>query len=196
MIALKNLILLSLFAISVTLAASANAADSRSPIVRLITSEGDIDIELNRDRAPLSVENFLRYVREGFYNDTIFHRVIPGFMIQGGGFESGLERKETHKPIRNEADNGLKNRPGTIAMARTSDPHSATSQFFINTVDNKSLDYRSKTANGWGYAVFGRVIKGLDVVKKIESEPTGRLGNFNDVPDKEIFIIKAEIERD
>jgi len=196
MAALKQLILLSTLSVTICVASAAHAVDADSPIVRLITSEGDIDIELNRKRAPVSVENFLRYVREGFYNDTVFHRVIPGFMIQGGGFTSGMVRKQTHEPIRNEAENTLKNRPGAIAMARSRSPDSATSQFFINTADNKFLDHPTNTPDGWGYAVFGKVIRGLDVVRKIEGVSTSRLGNFNDVPEKEIFIIKAEIERD
>jgi len=196
MATLKQLILLSILFVAIGAASAAHAVDADSPIVRLITSEGDIDIELNRKRAPVSVENFLRYVREGFYNDTVFHRVIPGFMIQGGGFTSNMVKKQTHEPIRNEAENALKNRPGTIAMARSRSPDSATSQFFINTADNKFLDHPANTPDGWGYAVFGKVIKGLDVVRKIEGVSTSRLGNFNDVPEKEIFIIKAEIERE
>ena len=138
------------------------------PVVRLTTSAGAIDIELDSARAPGTVENFLAYVRAGFYDGTIFHRVIPGFMIQGGGFTPGMREKPTRAPIRNEADNGLKNEAGTIAMARTPDPHSASAQFFINTVGNPALDHRGKNARDWGYAVFGRVVRGMDVVKKIQ----------------------------
>jgi cyclophilin family peptidyl-prolyl cis-trans isomerase len=144
-------------------------------------------------RAPTTVANFLKYVQDGFYNGTIFHRVIPGFMIQGGGLEPGMKRKPTSAPINNEADNGLKNTNGTIAMARTGDPHSATSQFFINTVNNDFLDHTDKSPRGWGYAVFGKVTKGMEVVKKIESVPTGQAGAHKDVPTTDVVIDKIEL---
>ncbi|RMH17219.1 MAG: peptidyl-prolyl cis-trans isomerase [Gammaproteobacteria bacterium] len=164
-------------------------ADDIVPI-RIITSQGDIRVDLNRTKAPKTVENMLSYIKEGFYKDTAFHRVIKGFMIQGGGFTKDLKHKSTHPPIRNEADNGLKNVRGSIAMARTSDPHSATSQFFINHVDNHFLDYTSSTFQGWGYAVFGKVTSGMDVVDKITNLPTGSGGPFGrDVP-KPLVIIK------
>ncbi|MFQ5936803.1 MAG: peptidylprolyl isomerase [Acidiferrobacterales bacterium] len=158
----------------------------------MTTTIGVIEIKLDRRGAPVTVENFLKYANEGFYDGTIFHRVIPGFMIQGGGFRPGLERKETREPIKNEAGNGLKNAAGTIAMARTSNPHSATSQFFINIVDNGFLD-KEQARDGWGYTVFGKVIKGMDVVKKIEAAPTGRVGQYRDVPSKDVLIKKVEI---
>ena len=162
-----------------------------SPQVRLDTSLGTITLELAEDQAPKTVENFLGYVREGFYDGTIFHRVIDGFMIQGGGFTADFQQKETRPPIRNEADNGLKNQRGTIAMARTGDPHSATAQFFINVQDNPALDYRASTPQGWGYAVFGKVVDGMDVVDQIRQVPTGAGGpggRFSDVPTSPVII--------
>lgn len=178
-----------LFALAAT-AGTGVAADAL-PRVVITTSEGDIVVELDREKAPATVENFLSYVDREFYSGTIFHRVIPKFMAQGGGFTEGFEQKPTSKPIRNEADNGLRNLRGTIAMARTSDPHSATAQFFINTVDNGFLDHTSPTPNGWGYAVFGRVVEGMDVVDRIEAIPTGRGGPFpRDVPRTMIVIEK------
>lgn len=161
------------------------------PRVSLQTSAGTILIELDSERAPTSVENFLGYVNSGFYSDTLFHRVIEGFMIQGGGFSPKFMRKQTESPIRNEANNGLKNKAYTIAMARTNAPHSATSQFFINTVDNPNLDHTAATGRGWGYAVFGRVIDGFDVVDQIGTVETGSAGPFpRDVP-KEAIVIEA-----
>ncbi|HSR56254.1 MAG TPA: peptidylprolyl isomerase [Alphaproteobacteria bacterium] len=165
------------------------------PRVRLTTTKGVIELELDEKRAPESVKNFIGYVESGHYNGTIFHRVIRGFMIQGGGFTKDMNRKQTNDPIRNEADNGLSNRTGTFAMARTSDPHSASAQFFINTVDNAGLDHRSKTMRGWGYAVFGRVVKGMDVVRRIEDTRTTRMGRMADVPSEPIVIEKAEVLR-
>jgi len=162
------------------------------PKVRITTSLGVMEVELDAKRAPISTANFLKYVDSGFYNGTIFHRVIPGFMIQGGGFEPGMKQKSPGSPIKNEADNGLKNLAGTIAMARTPDPDSATAQFFINAVDNAFLDHRAKTMQGWGYAVFGKVTKGIEVVKKIESTPTGRAGGHDDVPKVDVVIQKVE----
>ena len=174
-------------------AAQATKAKAENPVVRMTTSLGTIDIELDAKHAPVTVANFLKYANEGFYNGTIFHRVIRGFMIQGGGFVPPLQRKPTHDPIKNEADNGLKNTAGTIAMARTSDPHSATSQFFINTVDNGFLDHKDKSGPGWGYTVFGKVIKGMDVVQKIEAVPTTRRGPHGDVPSQDVVIEKVEL---
>ncbi|RME35927.1 MAG: peptidyl-prolyl cis-trans isomerase [Gammaproteobacteria bacterium] len=165
------------------------------PRVRLVTSLGDIVVELYPDRAPKTVANFLRYVREGFYDGTIFHRVIRDFMIQGGGFTTDFRFKETHEPIPNEADNGLSNERGTIAMARTADPHSATAQFFINVVDNPFLDFRVKTVRGWGYTVFGRVVEGMETVDRIRELPTGPGGPFPaDVPRQQVVIEKAVVE--
>jgi cyclophilin family peptidyl-prolyl cis-trans isomerase len=171
------------------------AAAAEGTKVRLTTSMGVIDIALDDKRAPGTVGNFVGYVQRGHYDGTIFHRVIRGFMIQGGGFTPEMKRKENRAPIRNEADNGLRNRTGTIAMARTSRPHSATAQFFINTVDNANLDHRSKDARGWGYTVFGRVVKGMEVVRRIEDSPTGSAGRMGNVPLKPIVIQKAEILR-
>ena len=162
-------------------------------MIRFITNHGNIDIELDFDKAPVTAQNFQQYAKDGFYNGTIFHRVIPGFMIQGGGMESGMKEKDTREPIANEADNGLKNARGTIAMARTSDPHSASAQFFINLVDNHFLNHTSKTNAGWGYAVFGKVIAGMDIVDKIATVKTGRSGMHRDVPLEEVVIEKTEI---
>ena len=161
--------------------------------VKLTTTLGEITIQLNTEKAPVSSENFLAYVKEGFYNGTIFHRVIPSFMAQGGGFDAAFEQKTTHAPIKNEADNGLLNKKGTLAMARTSGPHSATAQFFINLKDNSFLDYSSPTQNGWGYAVFGEVIEGMDVVEAMATQPTGNKGMHQDVPKTDIVIEKAEL---
>ena len=162
-------------------------------MIRFITNHGNIDIELDFDKAPATAANFEQYAKDGFYNGTIFHRVIPGFMIQGGGMASGMKEKDTREPIANEADNGLKNARGTIAMARTSDPHSASAQFFINLVDNHFLNHTSKTNAGWGYAVFGKVVAGMDIVDKIATVKTGRSGMHRDVPLEEVVIEKTEI---
>lgn len=163
-----------------------------SPRVKLETSLGEVVIKLDAAKAPGTVKNFLTYVNEGFYNGTIFHRVIPGFMAQGGGFSGDFKQKATHENIKNEADNGLKNKRGTIAMARTPDPHSASAQFFINYKDNGFLDYTSSTPQGWGYAVFGEVEKGMDVVDKMATVPTGAGGPMpTDVPQTPIVIEKA-----
>jgi peptidyl-prolyl cis-trans isomerase B (cyclophilin B) len=156
----------------------------------LTTSAGNIELELDKQKAPVSVQNFVDYVNSGFYNNTTFHRVIPGFMIQGGGFEPGLKQKDCAAPIENEAKNGLKNDKYTVAMARTSDPHSATAQFFINTVDNGFLNHSSPTPQGWGYAVFGKVVKGQDVVDAIKVRTT-RKGYHDDVPFDAVVIDKA-----
>jgi peptidyl-prolyl cis-trans isomerase B (cyclophilin B) len=162
--------------------------------VCLNTSMGPITLELDRQRAPRTVENFLGYVRSGHYDNTLFHRVINGFMIQGGGFEPGMRQKPTtSRPIQNEADNGLKNDRYTVAMARTSDPHSATAQFFINVADNEFLNFTAPTTENWGYCVFGRVTQGTDVVDKIKTVATMRLGAHQDVPDQEVVIESAEV---
>jgi peptidyl-prolyl cis-trans isomerase B (cyclophilin B) len=162
-----------------------------NPKVKIQTNKGDVVVELFSDKAPLSVDNFLTYVDEGFYNGTIFHRVIEGFMIQGGGFGRDMKKKSTHAPVKNEADNGLKNERGTLAMARTRIPDSATAQFFINHKDNDSLNHRSKNQSGWGYAVFGKVTEGMDVVDAIATTPTGPGGPFpTDVPETTIEIEK------
>ena len=174
----------------------AQAADKKSaaanPMINITTSLGDIQLELYPAKAPQTVKNFLQYVDKGFYNGTVFHRVIPGFMIQGGGFEPGMHLKPTGLPVNNEADNGLKNVVGTIAMARTGDPHSATAQFFINTADNAALDHKGKNPQGWGYCVFGKVTQGMEVVKQIESVPTGQIGPFGDVPQRDVIITRIE----
>jgi peptidyl-prolyl cis-trans isomerase B (cyclophilin B) len=159
--------------------------------VQMDTSAGTIRIELDDAKAPLSVANFLEYVNKGHYDGTVFHRVIKGFMVQGGGFEPGMKQKPTAAPVRNEAGNGLKNKRYTLAMARTSDPHSATAQFFINTVDNDFLDFRAESAQGWGYAVFGRVVAGTEVVDAIEAVRTGRKGFHDDVPLEDVRIERA-----
>jgi len=163
------------------------------PKVKIETSMGDIVVELDRDKAPKSVKNFLNYVRQGYYNGTIFHRVINGFMIQGGGLTEDMQQKPAGEPIENEAPNGLKNKKYTIAMARTNAVHSATSQFFINVEDNASLDFKSNTQGGYGYAVFGKVIRGQDVVDKIKGVPTGSKGGHRDVPVTPVFIKNATI---
>jgi cyclophilin family peptidyl-prolyl cis-trans isomerase len=162
--------------------------------VKLETSLGTITVQLDSAKAPASAENFIAYVKSGHYDGTIFHRVIPGFMAQGGGFTPDFKQKATNAPIKNEADNGLKNKRGTIAMARTSDPHSATAQFFINYVDNGFLDYKSSTPSGWGYAVFGEVTDGMDVVDQMAKVPTGPGGPMpTDVPKTPIVIQKATV---
>ena len=162
-------------------------------MIRFTTNLGSFDLELDAKAAPKTVANFERYVKEGFYNGTLFHRVIDGFMIQGGGFEAGMQHKEGHAPIENEAMNGLKNDKYTIAMARTSDPHSATSQFFINVSDNDFLNHPVPSGQGWGYAVFGRVVKGFDVIDRIAKVKTGSSRGFQDVPKEDVVIEKAEI---
>ncbi|MEK9691793.1 MAG: peptidylprolyl isomerase [Rhodospirillaceae bacterium] len=160
--------------------------------MRMITNEGEIVLELFEDEAPETVANFKKYVVNGHYNGTVFHRVIKGFMIQGGGFEPGMTQKETGEPIKNEADNGIKNEVGTIAMARTNDPHSATAQFFINVANNEFLNHKSPDPQGWGYAVFGKVVSGMDVVEKIENVATGQRGPYGDVPNSDVIIEKVE----
>ena len=163
-----------------------------NPQVELhIANYGVITLELDQDKAPASAANFLSYVKKGHYDNTIFHRVIPGFMVQGGGIEPGMKQKETDAPIQNEAKNGLKNDNYTVAMARTGDPHSASSQFFINVANNGFLNHTAPSAQGWGYAVFGKVIKGMDVVDKIKAVATGNKGGHGDVPKEDVVIEKA-----
>ncbi len=164
---------------------------AENPIVLLETTSGDILIELYPDKAPETVKNFLQYVDDGFYNNTIFHRVIPGFMIQGGGMGARMDEKETREPIKNEADNGVKNERGTIAMARTMEPHSASAQFFINLVDNDFLNFSEPTINGWGYCVFGKVTDGMDVVDKIAKVKTKTVGIHENVPADLVMITGA-----
>jgi peptidyl-prolyl cis-trans isomerase B (cyclophilin B) len=161
--------------------------------VKLVTNKGDIVLELDGQKAPVTTENFLNYVKDGFYTNVVFHRVIPNFMIQGGGFEPGMNQKDTNAPIKNEADNGLKNDKYTIAMARTQDPHSASAQFFINTNNNDFLNFTAPTTQGWGYAVFGKVVEGTEVVDAIEKVQTGNRGYHGDVPTEDVVIESAEI---
>ena len=162
-------------------------------MIKLTTNHGVIGLELNAEKAPKTVANFLAYVEAGHYNNTVFHRVIKNFMIQGGGMEPGMKQKPCNAPVENEAGNGLKNTRGTVAMARTNDPHSATAQFFINTVDNDFLDFKAPSGQGWGYCVFGEVVEGLDVVDKIRAVKTGNKGGHQDVPAEDVIIEKAEI---
>ncbi len=162
-------------------------------MVKLHTNHGVITIELDQAKAPKSSANFLEYVKSGHYDGTVFHRVINGFMVQGGGFEPGLKQKPTGRPIANEADNGLKNGKYTVAMARTNDPHSATAQFFINVADNAFLDHTAPNDRGWGYAVFGKITDGIDVVDKIKGVKTGRASGHQDVPLDDVIIEKAEV---
>ncbi len=181
-------------------AATASAATSNSPEgnsmhprVKLQTSHGDIVLELDREKAPVTVDNFISYVESGHYDGTVFHRVIPNFMIQGGGFEPGMNQKPTQQPIENEANNGLKNDEYTVAMARTNDPHSATAQFFINVNNNDFLNHTAPTPQGWGYAVFGKVVEGTEAVDKIKGVATGTKGFHQDVPKEDVVIEKAEV---
>ena len=169
------------------------ASASDAPIVKLETSHGNIVLQLDAKAAPNTVANFVKYVQDGFYDGTIFHRVISDFMIQGGGFDAQLKKKDTRAPIKNEANNGLKNVRGSIAMARTQDPHSATAQFFINTVDNGFLNFSAPNLRGWGYAVFGKVIEGMETVDKIRAVATGNQGIFRDVPIEPVTIHKASL---
>ncbi|PID60415.1 peptidylprolyl isomerase [candidate division KSB3 bacterium] len=185
-------LLIALVLVAASVRCKIAEAEERAPQVRLETNKGRIVLELDPQAAPKTVENFLAYVRAGHYDGTIFHRVIKDFMIQGGGFTEEMTQKKTHTPVENEADNGLKNDRGTIAMARTSDPHSASSQFFINTVHNDFLNFQNKSAQGWGYCVFGKVIEGMDVVDTIERVETGSRGAHQNVPKELIVIEKAE----
>jgi len=183
--------ILSALGASLLFSCAAISAMAANPQVEMKTNQGTIVLELDAAKAPVTVANFVQYAKEGFYNGTIFHRVIDGFMIQGGGFEPGMKQKPTQAPIENEAKNGLKNVKGSIAMARTSDPHSATAQFFINVSDNSFLDYPGQ--DGWGYCVFGQVVEGLDVVEAIRAVKTGRSGFHQDVPVEDVVIEKAEV---
>jgi len=189
-------LLLSCLAPAMAAEEEEKAVDSpTNPVVVMKTSKGTIEIELDPEKAPVTVKNFLRYVDEKHYDGTVFHRVIKGFMIQGGGFDAELNQKPVHDPIKIEANNGLSNTTGTIAMARTSDPNSATAQFFINTVNNGRLDFQSKTQRGWGYTVFGKVTSGLDVVRAIEAVPTGPKGRFrSDVPMETVVIESVRVK--
>ncbi len=182
-----------LFSFTTLLIAKENTMSVDTTKVKMTTSLGEIIIEVDNKNAPVSAANFLNYVKEGFYNGTIFHRVIPGFMAQGGGFDTDFKEKKSNPPITNEADNGLKNDRGTLAMARTGDPHSASSQFFINYKDNSFLNYSSKTPQGWGYAVFAKVIEGMDIVDAMEKVATGSKNGHQDVPQENIIITNAEI---
>ena len=175
------------------LAAGAAHAAEGDVYVKLTTTKGDIVLELNSAKAPATVANFVQYVKDGFYDGLIFHRVIPGFMIQGGGMDKAMTQKTTRQAIVNEADNGLKNEAYTVAMARTPDPNSATAQFFINVVNNGMLDFTSKTPQGWGYAVFGKVVEGKEVVDAIKAVPTANKGMHQNVPVEPVTIIKAEV---
>ena len=163
-------------------------------MITLHTNFGDIKIQLNEEKAPETSANFLQYCRDGFYDNTLFHRVIDGFMIQGGGMESGLREKASRAPIKNEANNGLSNKVGTLAMARTMEPHSASSQFFINVNNNTFLDFRSESLDGWGYCVFGEVVEGMDIVNKIKGVSTGSYGMHQDVPLEDVVITGTTIE--
>lgn len=162
-------------------------------MIKLHTNFGVITLELDAEKAPETTKNFIAYAEAGHYDNTVFHRVIPGFMVQGGGFEPGMKQKECKDPIKNEADNGLKNDNYTVAMARTSDPHSATAQFFINVADNDFLNFKAPNGNGWGYCVFGRVVEGTDVVDKIKAVKTGSSGFHQDVPKEDVIIERAEV---
>jgi peptidyl-prolyl cis-trans isomerase B (cyclophilin B) len=194
---LGSLILAGGLMVSLILGTGPGARAERGhPLVKLETSLGDITLELYPDKAPVTVANFLEYVKAGFYNGTIFHRVINGFMIQGGGLDAQMHPKPTRAPIKNEADNGLKNDAYTVAMARTGDPNSATAQFFINVANNTFLNHTAKTPQGWGYAVFGKVIKGREVVDKIKAVPTTNRGPYQNVPQQPITIIKATVVKE
>jgi peptidyl-prolyl cis-trans isomerase B (cyclophilin B) len=160
---------------------------------RLTTTFGEVVIDLHDDKAPVSCENFATYVRDGHYDGTIFHRIIPGFMVQGGGFEVGMKERPTGEPIKNEADNGLSNNTGTVAMARTPDAHSATAQFFVNVADNHFLNFKLPTRDGWGYCVFGTVTKGMEGIMSMTEVPTGRSGGHQDVPRDDILLVRAEM---
>jgi peptidyl-prolyl cis-trans isomerase B (cyclophilin B) len=188
-----GVILVLIFALCSPMTAFGGLSDN--PQVIMETSKGTIVLEVFPDEAPETVKNFLKYVRWGHYDGTIFHRVIPDFMIQGGGFSPDMKRQTTEMPVRNEADNGLRNKRGTVAMARTPDPHSATDQFFINTKSNGFLNHKSKTDREWGYTVFGKVVKGMDVVDAISGVKTAKKGMMSDVPVEPVKIIKMTIKK-
>lgn len=191
---MKNLVLLSCLAAGMVVAGTDVSAEDQAPKVEIKTSKGTIVVELDPKAAPKSVENFLSYVNDGTYDGTIFHRVIKDFMIQGGGFVPQMVQKKTKAPVVNEADNGLKNLRGTIAMARTMEPHSATSQFFINTVDNSFLDHTAKNTQGWGYCVFGKVVEGMDTVDEIRKVKTANKMGHQDVPVVPVIIEKVTVK--
>jgi peptidyl-prolyl cis-trans isomerase B (cyclophilin B) len=189
----KIVLFMMLFLTSTLSFATENNMSDTQTKVKLTTTLGEIIIQLNTEKAPVSSANFLTYVNEGFYNGTIFHRIIPDFMAQGGGFDTSFNQKAVHAPIKNEADNGLKNTRGTLAMARTNDPNSATAQFFINYKDNAFLNHTGKNASGWGYAVFGEVIEGMDIVDAMAKQATSNRGGHENVPKTDIVIEKAEV---
>ena len=186
-------VLRTIFAVSIILTTSETAMAAGKPIVTFKTNMGDFTVQLEPERAPKTVANFLEYVRDGHYDGTIFHRVIAKFMVQGGGFLPNLQKRDTRGPITNEANTGLKNERGTIAMARTADPHSATAQFFVNVIYNRFLDHTAKTQQGWGYTAFGRVIDGMNIVGRMARVKTGTKGPYSDVPDDPIIIEKATV---
>jgi len=191
---MRKIIVFMMLMLTSTLSFSTGKTMSTAPTkVKLTTTLGEFTIQLNSEKAPLSSENFLTYVKQGFYDGTIFHRVIPGFMAQGGGFDAKFNQKQTLAPIKNEADNGLVNARGTVAMARTNDPNSATAQFFVNYKDNTFLNHTGKNASGWGYAVFAEVVDGMDVVDAMAKQATGSRGPYQDVPTVDIVITKAEV---
>jgi peptidyl-prolyl cis-trans isomerase B (cyclophilin B) len=190
---MRSSIVFMMLLLTTTLSFATENLMSDSPKVKFTTSLGEIVIQLNPEKAPVTSANFITYVNEGFYDGTIFHRIISGFMAQGGGFDTDFNQKTTHDPIKNEADNGLPNKRGSIAMARTNVPNSATAQFFINYKDNSFLNFTSPTPSGWGYAVFGEVIEGMDVVDEMAKQPTGNRGGHQDVPKTDIVIEKAEV---
>jgi peptidyl-prolyl cis-trans isomerase B (cyclophilin B) len=189
----KLVLFMMLFLTSTLSFATENNMSDTQTKVKLTTTLGEIIIQLNTEKAPVSSANFLTYVNEGFYNGTIFHRIIPDFMAQGGGFDTSFNQKAVHAPIKNEANNGLKNTRSTLAMARTNDPNSATAQFFINYKDNTFLDHTSQTSSGWGYAVFGEVVEGMDVVDAMAKQATSNRGGHENVPKTDIVIEKAEV---
>ena len=191
---MRIVLIATLIIMMTTSNATASEKKKENPEITLETTKGKIVLQLDQEKAPNTVSNFLDYVKSGHYNGTVFHRVIKGFMIQGGGFTSDMRQKSVKDPIKNEADNGLKNERGTIAMARTPNPHSATAQFFINTVDNPFLDHKSKDMQGWGYAVFGKVVEGMEVVDSIASVKTGTKGIHQDVPIEPVVILKATVK--
>ncbi|MEY3760267.1 MAG: hypothetical protein RIR39_1758 [Pseudomonadota bacterium] len=191
---MRTIILFMMLSLTSTLSFSTEKTMSDTQTkVKLTTTLGEVVIQLNTEKAPISSANFLTYVNEGFYNGTVFHRIIPDFMAQGGGFDTSFNQKAVHAPIKNEANNGLKNTRGTLAMARTNDPDSATAQFFINYKDNSFLNHTSQTSSGWGYAVFGEVIEGMDVVDAMAKQATSNRGGHQDVPKTDIVIEKAEV---
>jgi len=191
---MRNIIFILMLSLSSTFSfAKENTMSDTQSKVKFTTSLGEFIVQLNLEKAPVTSENFITYVKEGFYTGTIFHRIIPGFMAQGGGFDTDFNQKEVHASIKNEADNGLKNNKGTLAMARTGDPHSATAQFFVNYKDNSFLDHTAPNSQGWGYAVFAEVIEGMDIVDKMADAKTGNRGGHQDVPKEDIIIEKAEM---